>query len=127
MAPEQYVYPIRDGTLEVGKSMTGPSSGSLDLNRVSVMHLKTPQPMPDAAMTVARTLFDEMPGEFGPTSMQSAHMVQVPSVYFTPMNYAPMIPTSIPATMPPPPTHLVPKVTEESYHHEEMEDIIQAG
>jgi hypothetical protein len=52
-------YQSRDGSPEVGESMTGPSPSSIDLNRAPA-NSKGPKNLEAAAMAGARNLFDDM-------------------------------------------------------------------
>ena len=98
MMAGRFLYPPRDGSPEVGESMTGPSPSSIDLNRAPAMHSKAPKPMPAAALGGARALLDEMSAEFVPPSVRTTATMQAPPSY----------PPSMPTTMAPPSTHPAP-------------------
>ncbi|XP_071681400.1 uncharacterized protein [Lolium perenne] len=78
-------YQSRDGSPEVGESMTGPSPSSIDLNRAPA-NSKGPKNLEAAAMAGARNLFDDM----------SAARAQSPSTVQAPPSFAQTMPTTLP-------------------------------
>ncbi|KAK1662243.1 hypothetical protein QYE76_050402 [Lolium multiflorum] len=90
----RHAYQSRDGSPEVGESMTGPSPSSIDLNRAPA-NSKGPKHLGAAAMAGARNLFDDLSAE----RAQSPSTVQAP----------PSFPQTMPTTMPYPSTQQAPQ------------------
>ncbi|KAK1616887.1 hypothetical protein QYE76_022404 [Lolium multiflorum] len=83
----RHAYQSRDGSPEVGESMSGPSPSSIDLNRAPA-NSKGHKNLAAAAMAGARNLFDDL----------SAARAQSPSTVQAPTSFA----QTMPATQPPP-------------------------
>nr|XP_051220994.1 uncharacterized protein LOC127339153 [Lolium perenne] len=93
----RYAYPSRDGSPEVGESVTGPSPSSIDLNRAPA-NSKGPKHLGAAAMAGARNLLDDLSAERAQPPLQAPSTVQ-----------APPFPQTMPTPMPYPSTQQAPQ------------------
>ncbi|XP_051182072.1 uncharacterized protein [Lolium perenne] len=94
----RYAYPSRDGSPELGESMTGSLPSSIDLNRAPA-NSKGPKHLGAAAMAGACNLLDDLSAERAQPPLQAPSIVQAP----------PSFPQKMPTTMPYPSTQQAPQ------------------